>query len=77
MPMVNLLSVLLLWWKVLPTEELPMWMVYILLDVPGDAMISISYVGYKTVDIKVTDKSLARVILKEDTEMLDEVVVVG
>ena len=40
-------------------------------------MISISYVGYKTVDIKVTDKSLARVTLKEDTEMLDEVVVVG
>ena len=51
--------------------------VYSLMDVPGDAMISISYVGYKTVDIKVTDKSLARVILKEDTEMLDEVVVVG
>lgn len=50
---------------------------YSLMDVPGDAMISISYVGYKTVDIKVTDKSLARVTLKEDTEMLDEVVVVG
>lgn len=46
-------------------------------DVPQDAMIDISYIGYKTLAFKATDKALANVVLKEDTEVLEEVVVVG
>lgn len=50
---------------------------YTLSDVPEDATVSISYIGYKTVELKANNKTLARVVLKEDTEMLEEVVVVG
>lgn len=50
---------------------------YTLKDVPEKAKVTISFIGYKTVTLPVTDKSLAKVTLKEDTEMLDEVVVVG
>lgn len=48
---------------------------YSLMNVPGNATISISYIGYKTVDLKANSNALARVVLKEDSEMLDEVVV--
>ena len=37
----------------------------------------VSYVGYSTQDVKVTKQTGVRVVLKEDTEVLDEVVVVG
>ena len=46
-------------------------------DVDKNAMIDISYIGYKTLEFKATDKALANVVLKEDTEVLEEVVVVG
>ncbi|MDY4602198.1 MAG: TonB-dependent receptor [Bacteroides uniformis] len=36
-----------------------------------------SYIGYKSQEIKVGASAVINVILKEDTEMLDEVVVVG
>lgn len=42
-----------------------------------DAVIVISYIGYKTVELKASDPGLANVVLKEDTEVLEEVVVVG
>lgn len=42
-----------------------------------NAVIVISYIGYKTVELKASDPSLSKVTLKEDTEVLDEVVVVG
>ena len=42
-----------------------------------NAVIVISYIGYKTMELKASDSSLSKVILKEDTEVLDEVVVVG
>lgn len=45
--------------------------------VPSDGTIQISFVGYKTQDISVAGKSNIKVTLAEDTEMLDEVVVVG
>lgn len=45
-------------------------------DVSTGAILEITYVGYQTVEIKWTGKPL-EVILKEDTELLDEVVVVG
>ena len=45
--------------------------------VPNDGTIQISFVGYKTQDVSVAGKSSVKVVLAEDTEMLDEVVVVG
>ena len=41
------------------------------------AVLQITYVGYKTQEISVNGKTLLEVVLKEDTELLDEVVVVG
>jgi len=42
----------------------------------GETLV-VSYIGYKTQEIPVSDKSNLTVILLEDSEMLDEVVVVG
>ena len=50
---------------------------YSLADVPESSTVSISYIGYKTLDVPAKDKVLAKVILHEDTEVLEEVVVVG
>lgn len=47
------------------------------LDAPANATLVISYVGYKTIEIPVNRKKVLTITLKEDTEMLDEVVVVG
>ncbi|MFS2976032.1 SusC/RagA family TonB-linked outer membrane protein, partial [Phocaeicola dorei] len=46
-------------------------------NVPDNGTIQVSFVGYKTVDIQVKGQSTVKVILEEDTETLDEVVVVG
>lgn len=47
------------------------------LNVSDKSMIEVSYIGYQTQSIKaVSDKELA-VTLREDTELLDEVVVIG
>ena len=40
-------------------------------------IITITYIGYKGQDIPVAGKSTLKVTLAEDTETLDEVVVVG
>lgn len=46
------------------------------LDVPVGATLSVSFIGYKTIEVKATaEKQVIR--LAEDTETLDEVVVVG
>lgn len=37
----------------------------------------ISYVGYKTQEVPITGKSIIKITMKEDSEILDEVVVVG
>lgn len=50
---------------------------YTLNNVPADAVISISYIGYQPQEFKASSKELAKVVLTEDSEMLDEVVVVG
>lgn len=50
---------------------------YTLANVPGNSKITISYIGYQTLTFPASSKELARIILKEDSEMLDEVVVVG
>ena len=47
------------------------------LDVPDGATLKISYIGYIEQTIPVGNKSVISVILKEDSQALDEVVVVG
>lgn len=47
------------------------------IDVSGNKVVEISYIGYALQELKITDKSMYDIILKEDTEMLDEIVVVG
>ena len=47
------------------------------LDVPDGATLKISYIGYIEQIIPVGNKSVISVILKEDSQALDEVVVVG
>lgn len=47
------------------------------LNVPSNSTIVISFVGYKAQEIPVSGKTQINVTMKEDTEMLDEVVVVG
>lgn len=50
---------------------------YTLADVPENSTITISFVGYKTLTLFANDKALSKIVLKEDSEQLDEVVVVG
>lgn len=50
---------------------------YSLSDVSEDAIISFSFVGYQTAEFKANSKDLAKITLKEDSELLDEVIVVG
>ena len=47
------------------------------LSVPSDAILSISYIGFKSQEVSVSGKTSFKIILLEDTETLDEVVVVG
>ena len=51
---------------------------YTLRNVPDGATLSFSYIGFQSQDIRASDtRALARVELKEDAELLDEVVVLG
>ena len=47
------------------------------LDAPKEAVLQITYIGYVSQEVKVSGKREINVVLKEDSEMLDEVVVVG
>ena len=47
------------------------------LDAPKNAVLQITYIGYVSQEVKVSGKKEINVVLKEDTETLDEVVVVG
>ena len=46
-------------------------------NVPADGVLVVSYIGYLSQEIPVGDQSAINVTLKEDTQALDEVVVVG
>ena len=46
-------------------------------NVPEKGILVISYIGYKTQEVNISGKTNVKVVLKEDTEVLDEVVVVG
>ena len=47
------------------------------LTVKKGATLVISYIGYKTVEVKATVGQPLNITLREDNELLDEVVVVG
>ena len=45
------------------------------LEVPENAKLTVSYIGFQTQEVAIKGKSSVNIVLKEDTEMLDEVVV--
>lgn len=47
------------------------------ITVQSNALLEISFIGYKTETLKATSDKMHTITLKEDNEMLDEVVVVG
>lgn len=47
------------------------------LEVPANAILAISYIGYMPQEIAVRNQSNLKIVLREDSQMLDEVVVVG
>jgi TonB-linked SusC/RagA family outer membrane protein len=47
------------------------------LSVPGDAVLQVSYIGYLTQEIAVGNQTSLKITLREDTQALEEVVVVG
>ncbi len=49
----------------------------VLSNVPGDATLVVSYIGYVTQEVPVNNRNIIQVRLVEDTQNLDEVVVVG
>ena len=51
--------------------------IFTLDNVPSDALIAISYIGYQDRELSVKDKQSVNVTLSEDSKQLDEVVVVG
>jgi len=46
-------------------------------NVKNNDLLEISYIGYVTQNIRLTDESFLRIVLKENTQVLDEIVVVG
>ncbi|UVR02434.1 carboxypeptidase-like regulatory domain-containing protein [Parabacteroides distasonis] len=47
------------------------------LEVPKGAILQVSYIGYMNQEIPVGNKSVLSISLQEDTQKLDEVVVIG
>ena len=47
------------------------------LDVPAGSVLQVSFIGFASQDVEVGNQKELAIALKEDTEMLDEVVVVG
>lgn len=47
------------------------------LSVPGNATLQVSFIGYKTVEVAVNNRTSIDVTLEDDTEMLEETVVIG
>lgn len=50
---------------------------FILNVTSSKSVIVVSFVGYETIELPATDTKLQNLVLKEDAELLDEVVVVG
>jgi TonB-linked SusC/RagA family outer membrane protein len=47
------------------------------IEAASDAVLSISYIGYRTVEVQVDNRTTVNVSLEEDAALLDEVVLVG
>ena len=47
------------------------------LSVPADATLSVTYIGFKSQEVAINGKTSLKIVLQEDSETLDEVVVVG
>ena len=47
------------------------------LNAPANAVLQVSYMGYKTLEVPVGGQTVLKIQLHEDSELLDEVVVVG
>ncbi len=47
------------------------------LDVPADGILAVSYIGYSSQEVAINNRRNLSIILKDDTKLLDEVVVVG
>lgn len=47
------------------------------IDVPANAVLEVSCIGYKTIEVAVNGQAKLAIVLSEDSEMLDEVVMVG
>ena len=50
---------------------------FILVNIPDDAVLQITYVGMKPQEISTSGRSTIDIILESDMEMLDEIIVVG
>lgn len=46
-------------------------------NVPANAILQVSYIGYLPQEIEINNRSLFNIVLEEDNQALDEVVVVG
>ena len=46
-------------------------------DVPSNGTLQISYIGYKSIEMPIGSQSDFKITLQEDSEKLDDVVVVG
>lgn len=46
-------------------------------NIPGDAILQISYVGMQTQEVAVSGRTSLEIILESDAELLDEIVVIG
>ncbi len=47
------------------------------IQAPGNGTLVISYVGYLTQTISINNRNIISIIMQEDTELLEEVVVIG
>jgi TonB-linked SusC/RagA family outer membrane protein len=47
------------------------------LKVPSNAILTVSFIGFKTIDVPVNGKTDLKIRIKEDNQLVDEVVVVG
>lgn len=47
------------------------------LDVPANALLQVTYIGYSPLEVAVGNKSSISIVLKEDLQALDEVIVIG
>lgn len=47
------------------------------LEAPSNGTLHVSFIGYVAMDVKVGGKSQMEIVLREDSELLDEVIVIG